>query len=117
MKFLVDAHLPPSLCRLLQAAGHEARHTFQLPSQNQTTDKFINALSISEGLVVISKDTDFYYSHLLRSEPFKLVLVRTGNIGVRDLHELFRRNLPLIEQALQNHSLVEIYREELRVIV
>ena len=117
MKFLVDAHLPQSLCRLLQAAGHEARHTSHLPSQNRTTDKFINALSISEELVVISKDTDFYYSHLLRREPFKLVLVRTGNIGVQDLRELFRRNLPLIEQALQNHSLVEIYREELRVVV
>ena len=31
MKFLVDAHLPPGLCGLLQAAGHDARHTHQLP--------------------------------------------------------------------------------------
>lgn len=117
MKFLVDAHLPPGLCRLLQTAGHEARHTFELPGQNRTTDNFFNALSISEELVVISKDTDFYYTHLLRGEPFKLILVRTGNIGVRELQELFSRNLPLIEQALQNHSLVEIHREELRVVV
>ncbi len=117
MNFLVDAHLPSGLCRLLQAAGHEARHTSQLPEQNQTTDKNINALSISENLVVISKDTDFYYSHLLRHEPYKLVLVRTGNIGVRELQELFKRNLPSIEQALQSYSLVEIYREKLRVVI
>jgi len=117
MKFLVDAHLPPSLCGLLQAAGHDARHTRQLPSQNLTTDKVINTLSAQEKLVVISKDTDFYYSHLLRQEPYKLVLVRTGNIGVQELKGLFARNLPVIEQALKNHSLVELDRSEVRVVV
>ena len=61
MKFLVDAHLPPGLCGLLQAVGHEARHTRQLPAKNLTTDKVINTLSAKEKLVVISKDTDFYY--------------------------------------------------------
>ena len=29
MKFLVDAHLPPGLCALLLAAGHDAIHTRQ----------------------------------------------------------------------------------------
>ena len=102
MKFLLDAHLPPGLCGLLQAAGHNARHTRQLPARNLTTDKAINTLSTREKLVVISKDTDFYYSHLLRQEPYKLVMVRTGNISIRELKELFARNLPLIEKALKN---------------
>ena len=102
MKFLVDAHLPPGLCGLLQAAGHDARHTLQLPAQNLITDNVINALSAKEEFVVISKDTDFYYSHLLRQEPYKLVLVRTGNIGIRELKELFARNLSTIEPALKS---------------
>jgi predicted nuclease of predicted toxin-antitoxin system len=117
MKFLVDAHLPPGLCGLLQATGHDARHTRQLPAKNLTTDKVINTLSAKEKLVVISKDTDFYYSHLLRQEPYKLVLVRTGNIGIRELKDLFARNLPLIKKALKRHSLVELDRSEVRVIV
>ena len=117
MKFLVDAHLPPGLCGLLQAAGHDACHTRQLPAQNSTTDNAINLLSMNEKRVVISKDTDFYYSHLLRQEPYKLVLVRTGNIGVQDLKRLFARNLPLIEQALEDHSLVELDRLEVRAVL
>ena len=117
MNFLVDAHLPPGLCGLLQAAGHDARHTLQLPKQNFITDNAINALSAKEKLVMISKDTDFYYSHLLRQEPYKLVLVRTGNIGIRELKGLFARNLPAIEQALKKHSLVELDRSEVRVVV
>ena len=117
MKFLVDAHLPPGLCVLLQAAGHIARHTRQLPAKNLTTDNAINLLSAKEKLVVISKDTDFYYSHLLRQQPHKLVLVRTGNIGLRELKDLFARNLPAIESALKKHSLVELDRSAVRVVV
>ncbi|MFM2295855.1 MAG: hypothetical protein RLZZ350_2268 [Verrucomicrobiota bacterium] len=117
MKFLVDAHLPPGLCAVLQAAGHEAVHTRQLPSENLTTDNQINTLSAQQKRVVISKDTDFYYSHLLQKVPYKLVLVRTGNIGVRELKDLFTRNLPAIEMALSKHSLVELDRVSVRVVV
>ena len=117
MKFLVDAHLPPGLCALLQAAGHEAIHTQSLPEQNRTSDEYINSLSAKQELVVISKDTDFYYSHLLKQQPWKLVLVRTGNIGISELNNLFMRNLTRIELTLENHSLVELDRREVRIVV
>jgi hypothetical protein len=29
MKFIVDAHLPPSLCKVLAQYGHEAIHTLE----------------------------------------------------------------------------------------
>jgi predicted nuclease of predicted toxin-antitoxin system len=116
MNFLVDAHLPPGLAGWLRKAGHDAIHTSRLPTGNQTADSAINALSLLERRVVISKDTDFYHSHLLRQEPWKLVLVRTGNIGVRDLQSLFQRNLPAILGALRKHSLVELDRESVRAV-
>jgi hypothetical protein len=37
----------------------------QLPAQNRTADPVINDLSVTDKRVVISKDTDFYYSHVL----------------------------------------------------
>ena len=89
MKFLVDAHLPPGLCAALRQAGHEAIHTRDLPEQNATRDGAINEISIREHRVVISKDTDFYYSHLLQHRPWKLVLVRTGNLRANELKSLF----------------------------
>lgn len=116
MRFLVDAHLPHGLCALLQSAGHEALHTNALPASNRTTDEVINQLSLSDQRVVISKDTDFYYSHLLHQQPWKLVLVRTGNIRTRELKELFRRQLPAIVQALQLNSLVELDRTAVQVV-
>jgi predicted nuclease of predicted toxin-antitoxin system len=116
MKFLVDAHLPPGLCALLQAAGHDAIHTTRLPAQNKTTDQVINELSVTDTRVVISKDTDFYYSHVLHGRPWKLLLVRTGNIRSRDLKELFLRQLPTILQALENNSLVELDRASVQIV-
>ena len=101
MKFLVDAHLPPGLCALLRAAGHDALHTRELPAQNQTPDQVINNLSLKDQRVVVSKDTDFYYSHLLHQKPWKLLLVRTGNMSTRDLKRLFEAHLPAIVQSLE----------------
>ena len=117
MKFLVDAHLPPGLCGLLQAAGHDALHTSQLPAQNRTTDRVINELSLQEQRVVVTKDSDFYNTHLLRGEPWKLLLVRTGNIRARELKQLFQRHLPAIEAALNQNSLVELDRLAVKAIV
>lgn len=86
-------------------------HTRDLPAQNRTRDGAINDLSLREQRVVITKDTDFFFSHLLQGRPWKLLLVRTGNIGARDLRALFDRNLPAISAALQTHSLVELDRQ------
>jgi predicted nuclease of predicted toxin-antitoxin system len=117
MRFLVDAHLPPGLCAALQAAGHDAVHTRQLPAQNTTPDTAINALSLQEQRVVVTKDLDFYYSHLLRGEPWKLLLIRTGNIRTCDLTTLMQRHLPSIIAALESNSLVELDRQQVQVIV
>jgi len=72
MKFLVDTHLPPSLCAVLVRHGHDANHTLDLPAKNATKDTFLNQISIDEQRVVISKDSDFFYSHLVLGRPWKL---------------------------------------------
>ena len=56
MKFLLDAQLPRRLVYRLREAGHEAIHTLDLPDGNRTSDKAINALSVEEGYVVVTKD-------------------------------------------------------------
>ena len=96
MKFLVDAHLPLRLCAVLAQHGHDAVHTLDLPAKNATKDSVINQVSLDDQRVVISKDTDFFYSHVLQGRPWKLLLVKTGNISTRDLRDLFERNLPAI---------------------
>jgi predicted nuclease of predicted toxin-antitoxin system len=112
MKFVVDAHLPPSLCAVLARHGHDANHTLDLPAKNATKDTILNQISVEEQRVVISKDSDFFYSHLVLGRPWKLVLVKTGNMSTEDICSLFERHLSEIEAALERYSMVEIDRAE-----
>jgi predicted nuclease of predicted toxin-antitoxin system len=116
MKFLIDAHLPPVLRRVFAAEGHDAIHTTDLPNQNASKDGVLNSVSMAEQRVVVSKDTDFYYSHLLHGRPWKLVLVRTGNLSLRETRQMFETHLPAIEAALQSNTLVELDRQRLSII-
>jgi predicted nuclease of predicted toxin-antitoxin system len=115
MKFLVDAQLPVRLARLLQTAGYDAIHTKDLPQQNATTDTEINAISIQESRVVISKDTDFLNSFLIRQQPYKLLQLTTGNITNAELEALFFNNLPQLVELFQQHSLIEMSRDAIVV--
>lgn len=110
MKFLIDAHLPHALGALLKARGHDVLHTGDLPTRNATSDEQVNAVSASEQRILISKDNDFYFSHLLRGRPHKLVLLRVGNLKRRELVELLGRHLPELEAALHDFSLIELDR-------
>lgn len=70
MKFIVDAQLPFALAAFLREKGFDAVHTKELPNGNDTTDAEINALSIAENRIVISKDGDFYDSFTDTKEPY-----------------------------------------------
>jgi predicted nuclease of predicted toxin-antitoxin system len=110
MTFLIDAQLPRRLVALLRQAGLEAIHTLDLPDENRTTDRTINELSIKEKYIVVTKDSDFVVSFLLSREPWKLLLVSTGNIGNDELETLFMSSMEKIAQGFDVFSFVEIGR-------
>lgn len=115
MRFLLDAHLPPSLGRVFEAAGHDAIHTSSLQTGNATTDGRLAEFSERERRVVVTKDSDFYYSHMLHGKPAKLLLVRAGKLRLGDLLKLFEAHLPEIVSALEKNSLVEIDRSRITI--
>ena len=115
MKFLVDAQLPLRLARCLRDAGHDVVHTRELPDQNATPDSVINQLSITEERVVITKDVDFLETFLIRQQPYKLLLVTTGNIKNAALESLFLNNLTQLVELFEQHAYLELSRDTLIV--
>lgn len=110
MNFLVDAQLPRQLALLLKEHGYDAVHTLDLAEGNRTTDSRINELSVSEQRVVITKDADFVNSFLILKQPYKLLLVSTGNISNKEFMGIFTNNLPQIISALAIYEYLELTR-------
>jgi len=111
MKFLVDAQLPIRLARFLQSAGYDTVHTRDLPQQNATPDSIVNTISIQQERVVITKDADFVQSFLIQKQPYKLLLITTGNIKNSDLEALFAQSLPHLVKLFEQHSYIELSRD------
>lgn len=64
----------------------------------------------------ITKDADFYYSHLLPQRPHKLLLVRCGNLRTSELRRLFEKHPAEIVGALEVSSLLELDRSAVRIV-
>ena len=110
MKFLVDAQLPKRLARYLQSKGYDAIHTQDLPQGNATSDTDINAISLQEKRIVVTKDADFVQSFLLQQVPYKLLLIVTGNIKNAELENMFEKSLDRLTEIFENHSYLELGR-------
>lgn len=115
MKFLVDAQLPRRLSWFLLSAGYDTVHTQELSLKNATPDAEINAMSIQQSRIVITKDRDFLDSFLIRKEPYKLLILTTGNITNAELETVFANNLSQLTELFQQHSLIEMSRDAIVV--
>lgn len=113
MKFIVDAQLPKSLSDFLNEKGHNSIHTLDFPDKNKTKDSFIIQKAMVENRVVMTKDNDFLDSYILKSQPRKLVMVKTGNVPNHILINIIANNLNELISALMRSNLVEINREEI----
>lgn len=83
MNFLVDAQLPPGLCRWLEARGHQAAHVTE--RDGALTDEAIADWAEAERRVLVSKDEDFLTLRL--PDRFSFLWLRCGNATNRALAE------------------------------
>lgn len=116
MNFLIDAQLPIDLSELFNAKGHNSIHTSQLPNKNMTTDDVIRHLSMQEKRIVITKDSDFYDTYILKKEPYKIVFVRTGNLSTIALIKIFLTNFDKIVLCLQEGGLIQVTKEDVKIL-
>ena len=84
--------------------------TLDLPDGNRTTDRTINELSIKEQYIIVTKDSDFVESFLLRREPWKLLLISTGNIGNNELEKLLSSSIQKVIEAFDGFDFIELSR-------
>ncbi len=110
MKFLIDAQLPRRLAGRLREVGFDAIHTLDLPLANRTPDAIINEVSVNEQRVVVTKDSDFVDTFVLRGKTWKLLLVSTGNIRNDELETLLLANVEKITEGFGIFDFIEVNR-------
>jgi predicted nuclease of predicted toxin-antitoxin system len=115
MKFIIDAQLPLQLAQWLVYKGYDAVHTLQLPEKNLTDDTIVIQISMEQERIVISKDSDFYDNFILKGQPYKLLMVTTGNIVNKELLQLFQNNFEQLKDLLINHQVIELNNETIIV--
>jgi predicted nuclease of predicted toxin-antitoxin system len=114
MNILIDAQLPKSLKQFFP--GDNVTHTSYLKEGNKTKDTIINSLSFEEKYAVFTKDSDFYYSYIASTRPYKLVFIKLGNMRIQQLKDYFSRNAATIVSLLENHSFLIIETDKIRVL-
>ncbi|WP_242038841.1 DUF5615 family PIN-like protein [Anabaena lutea] len=92
---------------------HNSLHTKNLPLKNATPDSEINKISILEQRIVITKDKDFLDSFLIKQEPYKLLMITTGNISNKQIEQLFLQNITQIIELFLTYDFLEMTRDSL----
>lgn len=113
MKFLIDANLSYKLARVLITKGFDILHTDNLPNKERTTDNELRKLSVAQNYIIITKDSDFFDSHLIQGIPPKLLFVTTGNIPNKVLLTLFDKYFDIIIDLFNKYDLIELSNDQI----
>jgi len=112
MKFLLDAQLPPSLKKLFRDKGYDCIHTLDMELGNDTSDKIINEISVAEQRILITKDSDFFHSLIIKNEPYKLILVKLGNTSKKELIQFFTNKFDDIIEKIKVENMILLSKED-----
>ena len=81
------------------------------------SDTDIWKLALSKGLVILTRDSDFYSRALVSNTKPKVIYFKLGNIMLADLNEYFKKNWTLILQALDDHFLIVANKESIDILI
>ena len=91
MKFWIDAQLPPLLAEWLAAQFNVEAFSLRTLGLRDASDAVIFQAAQQQGIVIISKDSDFIELVSRYGPPPQLIWVTCGNVTNRQLQIVFNK--------------------------
>ena len=103
MKLLLDENLSPKLVRYVALAFPGSVHVRDVQLDTRQ-DIAIWQWARTNGFTIVTQDDDFFLLAQLRGQPPKVVCLRFGNRGVRDIAEQLQSQQLLITEFISENE-------------
>jgi predicted nuclease of predicted toxin-antitoxin system len=103
VKLLFDQNLSHKLVRRLADLFPDSVHVREV-GLKEAGDPLVWAYAKDNGLMVVSKDSDFHQRSFLYGYPPKVVWVRLGNCSTADVERVLRTNFEVIKDFYEDVS-------------
>lgn len=103
MKLLFDQNLSYKLVQRLTDLFPESKHVRRIGLE-AASDPVIWEYAKDNGLMIISKDSDFHQRSFLYGFPPKVVWLRLGNCSTTDVEAVLRANFDAIQNFYEDQD-------------
>jgi predicted nuclease of predicted toxin-antitoxin system len=103
VKLLFDQNLSHKLARRLADLFPDSEHVREVGLKT-AGDSLVWDYAKGNGLVIVSKDSDFHQRSFLYGYPPKVVWLRLGNCSTSDVERVLRNNFEAIRDFYEDES-------------
>lgn len=110
-KYLIDVNLPYYF-----ALWRNESYLHQNDIDDEMSDSEIWTYAKSNGLTIITKDTDFSNRILFKQPPPRIIWIGFGNLKMRSFYERISACWPVVCELSDQHKLVKVYLDRVEAI-
>jgi predicted nuclease of predicted toxin-antitoxin system len=110
-KYLIDANLPYYF-----SSWNNVDYLHVKDLDDSWSDDQIWEYAKREQLIIITKDADFSLKVLYKGAPPKVIHFKTGNMKIKDFHIIVSKVWELVENNINENSLINIYNDRIEFI-